>query len=110
VKKDAAPARSKTSKESKPVPAEQPVVQADPPKKGWLKGLFSKSKTKIDTETPAEPQLAKAKTAKPAPVKEVKPPAQPVPLVVADEPARKERRGRKNRAPGRLAESQSGDR
>jgi hypothetical protein len=92
AKKETAPAKAKANKDLKPksLPAEQPVVQAaDPPKKGWLKGLFSKNKT----EEPAQPELARAKTAKPAPVKEVKTATKPVPLVAADEPAPKEKRG-----------------
>ena len=65
---------------AKPVPPATPakaakkeappaVAEVKPEKKGWIRGLFSKSKS----DTPAEPKLAKAKTAKPAPVKDLKP-------------------------------------
>ena len=59
----------------KPAPAlvaPKPVAAVEipgPEKKGFVKRLFTKS----TGETPDEPNLAKAKTAKPAPVKEVKP-------------------------------------
>ncbi len=92
AKKSPAPAtaKAKTNKEAKSAPVEQPVVQAEPPqKKGWFKGLFSKSKS----EAPAEPQLAKAKTAKPAPVKDAKPAAKPDAPATAEQSAPKEKRG-----------------
>ncbi len=57
------------AKSTKPEPA---VVEAKPEKKGLFKGMFKKSKD--EPAAPAdEPNLAKARTAKPAPVKEVKP-------------------------------------
>ena len=56
-----------------PKPAAPKIVvveeKAVPEKKGIFKKLFGKSAD----ESPAEPKLAKAKTAKPAPVKELKP-------------------------------------
>jgi hypothetical protein len=85
--KKTTPAKSSVVKESKP--AETVASTTPPPKKRWLKGLFSKSKP----ETSAEPQLAKARTARPAPVKEVKLIKPAAALVTAEEAAPREKRG-----------------
>lgn len=81
VKAKAAPAEKAAAKKASPAA----VAEAKPEKKGWIKGLFSKSKD----ETPAEPALASAKTAKPAPVKELKPAKGGEKLAAAAEPEQK---------------------
>jgi hypothetical protein len=102
-KTDPAPADTASAKRKSAVPAKDaksktagaPEAAPPPPppekKKGFLKGLFGKKK---DTEEQAvEPALAKAKTAKPVPVKDVKPvkpaPTAAVAPAVAEEPKKK---------------------
>jgi|GEM_PF-2466500 len=66
-------AKPKSAKNAGPisVPKATPVaVEATPEKKGFIRKLFGK---KPKPEADAEPKLAKVKTVKPAPVKEVKP-------------------------------------
>lgn len=81
VKAGAVPAEKSAAKKQ-PKPA---VAETAPEKKGWIKGLFSKS----SDQTPAEPALARAKTAKPAPVKEVKPAKENEKLTAGAEPEQK---------------------
>jgi hypothetical protein len=91
--KPAAAAKSAPAARAKPAPQEPAVAEAQPEKKGWFKGRFSKSKndTADQNEKAAEPSLARAKTAKPAPVKEVKPAVRPGEAVAAGEGEKKKR-------------------
>lgn len=65
VKKVAPPVKTKPEAATRSAAAEK----TEPGKKGFIKKLFTKS----DKAASAEPKLANAKTAKPSPVKEVKP-------------------------------------
>ena len=67
AKKDAPSVKTKPEASKSTAVAEK----TEPEKKGFIKKLFTKS----DKAAPAEPKLANAKTAKPSPVKEVKPEA-----------------------------------
>jgi outer membrane biosynthesis protein TonB len=92
--KTAATSKPAPPAKANPAPRETAVVEAQPEKKRGLRGIFSKSKRdKADPgAAAAEPSLAKVKTAKPAPVKEVKPAARTGEAVAAGEGA-KEKRG-----------------
>jgi len=86
----AAPApKAKPVPPAKPAKPDTAVAAAPPEKKGWLKGIFRKAKD--EPSGSAEPSLAKAKTAKPSPVKEVKPAKPDETVAAADAP--KEKRG-----------------
>jgi hypothetical protein len=74
-----APAGRKTAS-ARTEPAPEAVPAPPPQKKGFFKKLFG-GKPKAE-EPVAEPNLANAKTAKPAPVKEIKP-VKPAPITAA---------------------------
>jgi len=84
------PAPAVTRKPVEPAPAAEVALEEPAKKKGFLKGIFKGSAQSAEN---APPKLANAKTAKPAPVKDLKP-AKPGAALVAQQPVEEPKKKR----------------